>query len=149
MSNELSNVERALSLARSTLHTIDTRNSVETKEIKRAIAHCDDALLLVAGVHAEVGRVESLQRRVAQWANGVFPARRQKDVILKLFEEVGEVLKDPGDPGELADVLILVLDLFTIAGIDPAKALHDKMAVNEAREWSVNEVGIMRHVEAP
>lgn len=81
------------------------------------------------------------------WANSVFPHRTRDSVIKKLFEEIGEFVKTP-DEGEWADIIVLLWDLAVMYGIDPQKAINDKMRINRARKWAVNEAtGVMQHVE--
>lgn len=84
---------------------------------------------------------------VAAWASQTFPRRTPQGVFLKMFEELGELVNDPKSPGELADVLIMVLDLAAMNDINVGMALRDKMAVNYKRTWAWNEeMGIAQHV---
>ncbi len=41
--------------------------------------------------------------------------------------------------GELADVALYLLQLASVTGIDLEKAILDKIEVNKAREWDVEE----------
>lgn len=86
--------------------------------------------------------------RIEVWANRVIPDRTAEKALQKLvLEELPELLHGAlDDPGEWADVLILVLDGMRLRGIDPIKAVHDKMAINEKREWAINERGVLQHV---
>ena len=80
------------------------------------------------------------------WASKTFPDRTPKDVLIKLFEEIGEYAKSPSAAGELADMLILIYDLALMHGIDPHKAVYDKMMVNQRRNWHFNkETGVAQH----
>lgn len=87
--------------------------------------------------------------RIEVWANRVIPNRTAEKALQKLvLEELPELLHGAlDDPGEWADVLILVLDGMRLRGIDPIEAVHDKMAINEKREWAINERGVLQHVE--
>ena len=50
------------------------------------------------------------------------------------------------DPLEYADVLILLLDIASLRGIDAIAAAHEKMSVNERRQWAVDpRTGLMSH----
>lgn len=85
---------------------------------------------------------------IVSWSNSVFPDREPEHALRKLAdEEIQELLEDPADPGELADVLILALDLCHLNGVNPAKAIADKMAKNKARKWARTSNGTIRHVE--
>lgn len=87
---------------------------------------------------------------IMQWADTVMPDRTPADAIKKLsMEEVPELwrsIKDTGkvDPGEIADVLILALDICAMSGIDPHAAITHKMAINRGRTWKF-EYGVLQH----
>jgi NTP pyrophosphatase (non-canonical NTP hydrolase) len=78
------------------------------------------------------------------------PNRVPADAIKKLsMEEVPELwrsLKDNGriDEGEIADVLILALDICAMSDIDPAQAIREKMNINRQRNWKF-EYGVLQH----
>ena len=84
------------------------------------------------------------------WADRVYSGRTIQNALDKLIEEVNELYKDPGEE-ELADVAILVFDLFHLANIDIGKAVLKKMKINiEERKWQINpKTGILKHVETP
>lgn len=93
--------------------------------------------------------VEHLQDRIAGWADRVFPHRTPENALQKLvMEEIPELLNGGlDDPHEYADVLILVLDVAKLRGIDAIQAAHEKMTINEARSWEMDEsTGLMHHV---
>lgn len=89
------------------------------------------------------------QRNIVSWADRVFPEREPKDVLLKLNEEIGELIKNPVDPHEYADVLILLLDFAAFSGIDGnalSTAITEKMEINKQRTWRIDRnTGIMQH----
>jgi len=94
--------------------------------------------------------VQHLQRRIADWADQVFPDRTAHGALSKLvMEEIPELLNGGlDDPHEYADVLILILDVASLRGIDAIKAAHEKMAINEARKWEIDKsTGLMHHIE--
>lgn len=76
------------------------------------------------------------------------PCRTPLSTVSKLLEELGELIASDRmkDPQELADVAILVLDLFTLQGIDMADAVRTKMEINQTRQWVVSDNGAARHV---
>lgn len=86
-----------------------------------------------------------LQNDVFEMANQLFADRKQPNAFLKLYGEVGEVIDNPSDPGEWADVFILLLDLARINGIDVEKAVRDKMAILRGRQWARNGMGVYQH----
>jgi NTP pyrophosphatase (non-canonical NTP hydrolase) len=92
--------------------------------------------------------VRELQAEIAQWADELNPDRTALSLIAKMLEEVGELIASDrqDDPLELADVLILALDLAHIKGIDVADAVQRKMRVNRTRRWRIADNGAMSHV---
>lgn len=82
--------------------------------------------------------MDMIRREVSAWANTAFPHRTSKDVAIKLVEETTEVLRNSRHSDEIADVLILALDLCTLAGHDPAEIVRKKMIINRKRRWEYN-----------
>jgi NTP pyrophosphatase (non-canonical NTP hydrolase) len=88
-----------------------------------------------------------LQDRITKWADEKFPERSTADILLKLYEEIGEYARNPKSALELGDVMILLLDVAGRNGIDIHRAIEEKMEINEARSWRVDEnTRIMRHI---
>lgn len=89
-----------------------------------------------------------LQQEIFEWANEHYPERTYHNAMTKLvMEEVPEVLRHPSDPMEWADVFILMIDAAKLQGVDIAKAVREKMAINRRRTWAVDpNTGVMRHV---
>lgn len=80
------------------------------------------------------------------WARSNFPGRSPKAALTKLnMEELPELLihlKEHGSVGigeELADCFILMLDLARIWNVDLARAIKNKMQINERRMWKKDE----------
>jgi NTP pyrophosphatase (non-canonical NTP hydrolase) len=96
--------------------------------------------------------IKEMQRIQAEWIREVLPTRDIRKTCIKLCSESAEVAEAIGylgldaAAGELADVLILVLDIAELSGIDLSKAFAEKMRVNRDREWVVGD-GCIRHVE--
>jgi len=65
-----------------------------------------------------------------------------------LLSEIGELVASErmSDPEELADVAILVLDLFHLQKVDMAEAVRNKMQVNIRRRWKVSDNGSAQHI---
>lgn len=96
---------------------------------------------------SEVDPVAHLQSRIAAWADRVYPHRTTEVAFAKMMGEIGEVLLNPEDPLEWADVVILLVDAAKLRGVDILQAAHEKMAINEKRQWEINpETGLMSHV---
>ena len=92
--------------------------------------------------------VQELQAEIAEWADALNPNRTALSIIAKMLEELGELIASDrqDDPLELADVLILALDLAHIKNIDLTEAVLRKMRVNRARNWYIADNGAMKHV---
>lgn len=94
--------------------------------------------------------LQLVQKAIWEWANTIMPDRTPADAIKKLsMEEVPELwrsLKENGtvDEDEVADILILALDICEMAGIDALDAIHIKMAENIQRKWKF-EYGVLQH----
>jgi len=83
------------------------------------------------------------------WANRVFPDRTPQSMFLKLYHELSEMIDETGKPGvegEIADVLIMVLDFAVCQGVNVGEALQKKMDINAARTWKQNPLGDYSHV---
>ena len=121
--------------------------------LKGVLGNCDrNADLAVRAVNAYKKRggadIRQLQDRITKWADTNFPHRTTADILLKLYEEVGEYARNPKAALEMGDIMILLLDVAHKNGIDVHKAVEDKMEINEGREWEVDvNTRIMRHVE--
>jgi NTP pyrophosphatase (non-canonical NTP hydrolase) len=121
--------------------------------LKGVLGNCDkNAALATRAVNAYKKRggadIRQLQDRITQWADTNFPARTTADILLKLYEEVGEYARNPKAALEMGDIMILLLDVAHKNGIDVHKAVEDKMDINEKRDWTVDpNTRIMRHVE--
>jgi len=94
------------------------------------------------------GDIAILQEEIAAWADSVIPDRDSYSTIAKLLSEIGELVASErmSDPEELADVAILVLDLFHLQKVDMAEAVRNKMQVNIRRRWKVSDNGSAQHI---
>jgi len=120
--------------------------------LRGVLGNCDkNADLAVRAVNAYKKRggadIRQLQDRITKWADANFPNRSTADILLKLYEEVGEYARNPKSALEMGDIMILLLDVAARNGIDVHAAVEAKMDINEKREWAVDEnTRIMRHV---
>ena len=88
-----------------------------------------------------------LQSAVHDWANETFPGRVPANAWLKLFEELGETIKNPEDPLEWGDVMIMLMDLAKMHGVDLYSATFAKLEINRSRVWDQMPSGVFQHVE--
>lgn len=90
---------------------------------------------------------QELARSVWEWAEATFPHRNDSSMLLKLYEEVGELVRQPGHPDELADLFILLMDFAYRHKLDIKKMVLHKLFVNMKRRWKVDHLtGVMHHV---
>lgn len=91
--------------------------------------------------------VQELQAEVAGWIDPLNPNRTSLSTVAKILEEIGELIASErmNDPLELADVAILVLDLFHLQKVDLVKAVQAKLEINRTRTWQIADSGAMRH----
>lgn len=97
---------------------------------------------------SQIDPIRELQERITEWADRVFPSRTPEGALHKMMvHELPELLNGGlDDPLEYADVLILLLDIASLRGIDAIAAAHEKMAINERRQWAVDpRTGLMSH----
>ncbi len=71
-------------------------------------------------------------------SDALFPNRTDQSMFLKMYEEVGEVVRKPGDGSEVADVLIMLLDHCSRHGIRPGYEILKKLRINLGRDWEVD-----------
>jgi len=96
--------------------------------------------------------IQELQIQVHQWGRETFGDRTVYAPLKKMaMEEVPELLvkyAENGhiDPGEIADVFILALDICAMEGIDAGAAIRDKMVINRDRDWIIDKDGVGNHV---
>ena len=154
--NEVNELPWSLHVANNAMVVDATGTPIANFEVrhieKGVMGNCDkNADLAVRAVNAYKKRggadIRQLQGRITKWADANFPNRSTADILLKLYEEVGEYARDPKSALEFGDVLILLLDVANRNGIDVHKAIEDKMDINEKRQWRVDEhTRIMRHM---
>lgn len=93
--------------------------------------------------------IDQLAMDVFQWADSVFPGRTDNSMYVKIFEELGEVIRSDGDRLEVADIFILLLDYAKRKNINLGAAIREKLGINENREWKINRNGTMSHSGPP
>lgn len=90
--------------------------------------------------------IGKLTEEVTQWANQTFPHRTDVSMYLKLYSEIGEMIESDGDPMEIADVFIMLLDYAHRKQVDITSIVRKKLDINRNREWTTDRNGVNRHV---
>jgi dCMP deaminase len=111
---------------------------------------CRDAMQL-CGVEYRYRPVaptlDSVIREVNEWQAVTFPRATPASVVEHLRREVNELIADPTNTSELADVVFLAVGLAYELGVDLAAVVADKLAINRARTWGQpDEHGVVEHV---
>lgn len=91
------------------------------------------------------------QTSVNEWALNVFGPRTLAPVVERMTKEYSELVeryKASGaiDPGECADVLIMMYSVAQIAGFDLAAHVDLKMTINRHRKWHLFGDGTGQHI---
>ena len=92
--------------------------------------------------------LKQIQDLVVDWANEAHPDRSPESTLLKLFEELGEIVAQPDDAFEYADAFIVLLDVAHQNGITGdvlESVISTKMEINKGRKWAINSMGVMSH----
>lgn len=89
-----------------------------------------------------------IQAEVTAWADEVLPDRTVGGMVIKMVEELGEVAKDPSDPLQLADMIILLVDIADQYDINLSEAVSNRMHINRIKRWKSNRhTGAKERVE--
>lgn len=95
----------------------------------------------------EVPTLDSVIREVNEWQAVTFPRATPASVVEHLRREVQELVADPTDLSELADVVFLAVGLAYELGVDLKTVVAEKLAVNKARTWGQpDEQGVTEHI---
>jgi hypothetical protein len=98
-----------------------------------------------------VHNFQRLQDSITSWADSVFGKDRKAEMILRHLEkEIKELIQEPSDLEEYADIGILWLNAAAKAGYkvdDLYFAIIGKMMVNKSRKWGRrDENGVVEHL---
>lgn len=103
--------------------------------------------LLAAEPEAGAGGLDALAIEINEWAAVTFPVRTAASVAEHLRREAHELAEAPLDPEEMADVFILLANLWKFTGVDLPCAVAAKLAKNRARKWGKPDAqGVVEHV---
>ena len=93
--------------------------------------------------------MNDLIQRVGAWGLATFPDATEQGIINHLKDEVATEVYPGCDPSELADTVILAIQVARHRGIDLIAEIEKKLAINMARTWPTepNEEGFYPHVK--
>jgi hypothetical protein len=85
--------------------------------------------------------------RVYSWTDCAFPEASGDSFIIKARTEWNELLADPDDPEEAADVILCLFAGWHRKGVDLLSVLNRKLDINENRTWELQSDGTYQHVK--
>ena len=88
---------------------------------------------------------DRLAFEVFHWAETTFPYRTDSSMFLKMYSEIAELIRSDGEPLELADLFILLMDYAVRKDIVISAAVRQKLEINRQRTWKINSDGTMSH----
>lgn len=93
------------------------------------------------------GGISHLQAEALRWTSAHFPNQTVLGKIEHLRSEVNELHDAPEDGEEMADCLLLLLDIASHQGVDLMDEAWKKLEKNKLRQWGKpDELGVIRHV---
>ena len=97
---------------------------------------------------AEHPTLDSLAAEIREWQDATFPTATAASAAKHLLSEAHELVAQPTDPEEMADIFLLVIAVANKAGVNLAEAAAAKLAKNKARKWGKpNADGYVEHVK--
>lgn len=90
--------------------------------------------------------LEETCQKIVNWQRTVFVDATPESAAEHLYREVNELIQDPYDGQEMADIIFLVLQAADSAGVDLAEELSRKFAINSSRTWLPPDAqGVVEH----
>lgn len=103
---------------------------------------------LLRGIRTAASGLTATQKRVAKWARKTFPHSTTESRLWHLLQEYKELLDDPTNVEEMADMALILCHMAEEAGKDLGVAMREKLEVNIwDRKWSDPDAeGVCHHV---
>lgn len=133
-----------------------TTGEIISWEYLNTIAQCciqalqENSILAAAEARAreENQTLDSLAAEIREWQDATFPTATAASAAKHLLSEAHELVAQPTDPEEMADIFLLVIAVANKAGVNLAEAAAAKLAKNKARKWGKpNADGYVEHVK--
>lgn len=91
--------------------------------------------------------LDQLLSEVCEWADATFPNSSPRAKVNHLHREVCELIENPSDGSEMADVVIITAHLACGQGIDLKTAIAEKFEIVKGRTWGAPDAdGVIEHV---
>ena len=106
-----------------------------------------DAALAAAPGDVPAGSLDALFTEIAEWTMATFPSQTPASAVKHAKKEIDhELLNDPANGEEQADVVMLMIAAAASSGNDLKAELRRKLAINRQREWGEPDAdGVVEH----
>ena len=92
--------------------------------------------------------LQDLADKIGSWATQTFPHATPTSICEHMSREVKELLDNPHDVEEAADVMLLILHLAYRNNWNLGKAIRDKSSKNKSRVWGPpDDKGVSEHIK--
>lgn len=92
--------------------------------------------------------VVNLIKEITDWSTKQFPNATPQGLAEHLFSEAEELVNNPTDKEEMADIFMLLAHVVHKTGTDIIKAVEEKLEKNKQRKWGKeNEKGFIEHIK--
>lgn len=89
-----------------------------------------------------------LQKDIHEWACDTFEKQTVAAKLEHLKREIVELIENPSDRLEMADVQILLMGVASLQGVDLMDATLEKFEIVKKRKWGApDEFGVVHHVK--
>lgn len=88
-----------------------------------------------------------IQKVNKQVADHLFPDRTTHSMFLKMYGELAELIDNPANGSEMADIAIMLLDHAERNNVNLAHEVMIKLATNLERTWTTNAMGVAQHTK--
>lgn len=121
------------------------------------VTHSDHLADLDAKAAADAEKIRTLEAkadwlddfsaRAHEWQLATFPTATVQSKANHLHREAIELLSNPTDPEEMADIFLLLIDIAKVTNTDLRAAVEAKLAKNKARKWGKPDAaGVVEHI---
>lgn len=93
--------------------------------------------------------LKELLKEINDWQDEIFTRATPQSAANHLLREAVELVKNPTDPMEMADVFLLIAAVAHLAGADLVQAVETKLWINRQRDWGEpDSEGVVEHKRA-
>jgi len=93
---------------------------------------------------------KELYEKIGNISKELYPKSSSIDHMVKLKEEINEVIENPTDIVEYVDCFICLISAANESGIslsDIVEKINEKLEINKKRKWKLMEDGTYKHIK--